>query len=264
MAGEVAFYCDRSGTGMPVVLVHSINAAASAMEMKPLFERFRGVRPVYAIELPGFGFSPRTDRSYSPELYAHAIAHFVEEVIGQGPVDLIALSLSCEFAALAVLAAPAVFASLTMISPTGFGNAGIPYSEFRRKSLSVPIWSQAFFDVLTSNASIRHYLAKSFSSKAAVPAELAEYAFATSHQPGARFAPLYFLGGHLFTPDVRQRFYAELKLPVQVLYDRDGYSTFEALPGFVKEHPNWTAVRVPGTFGMPHWERPDETFAALQ
>ena len=34
--------------GTPLVLLHSINAAPSAMEMRPLFEHYRDKRPVWA------------------------------------------------------------------------------------------------------------------------------------------------------------------------------------------------------------------------
>ena len=38
----------------PLLLLHSINASASAYEVKPLFEHYRQQRPVYAPDLPGF------------------------------------------------------------------------------------------------------------------------------------------------------------------------------------------------------------------
>ncbi|MFN8515868.1 MAG: hypothetical protein U0841_25450 [Chloroflexia bacterium] len=60
---------------------------------------------------------------------------------------------------------------------------------------------------------------------------LVEYDFATSHQPGARFAPLAFISGGLFTENVRSTVYERLTQPVLVLHDEDAYSSFEALPG---------------------------------
>ena len=48
---RVCFYSDTSAEGRPLVLLHSINAAPSSMEMRPLFERYRGSRPVYALSL---------------------------------------------------------------------------------------------------------------------------------------------------------------------------------------------------------------------
>ena len=262
-AGDLSFYRDRRGEGRPLVLIHSVNAAASAMEMRPIFDHYKGRRPVYVLDLPGFGFSARRDREYSPVYYGQIISEFIEkEVIGVRPVDVVALSLGCEFAALAALKNPGRIHSIAMISPTGFGERVIPYSDFRRKSLSVPVWSQAFFDLLTSRPSLRYYLAKSF-GRGRVPAELLQYAFDTSHQAGARFAPLYFLGGQLFTPSVRKSAYNALKLPVKVLFDRDGYVGFDYVDGYVGARENWSAARIEGTFGMPHWEKPKETFAVL-
>ena len=56
-AGRISYYHDDYCPGRPLVLVHSVNAAASAYEMGPLFAYYRGKRPVYALDLPGFGFS---------------------------------------------------------------------------------------------------------------------------------------------------------------------------------------------------------------
>jgi pimeloyl-ACP methyl ester carboxylesterase len=260
--GEIAFYADTTGAGRPLLLIHSINAAASAREMKPLFERYRGVRPVYAIDLPGYGHSARVDQRYSPELFKQAIVEFIDQQIaGEHPVDVVALSLSSEFAALAALESPHSIRSITMISPTGFGGTTMSYSESRRKGLSVPFWSQAFYDLLTSRASIRYFLKKSFTG--AVPDELVDYGYATSHQPGARFVPLYFLSGQLFTSEVMRRVYNSVAVPTLVLYDRDGYTSFENLEPFLRNHMNWVATRIGNTKGLPHWERLTDTASSL-
>ena len=58
--------------GAPLLLVHSVNAAASAAEVRPVFEHYRAPRTVFALDLPGFGFSERSDRVYSPRLMTDA------------------------------------------------------------------------------------------------------------------------------------------------------------------------------------------------
>jgi pimeloyl-ACP methyl ester carboxylesterase len=175
----------------------------------------------------------------------------------------VALSLGGEFAARAALRRPDLFHSLTLISPTGFGTrASGPGSDRLLRNFSNPLWSQAFYDLLVSQPSVGYFLRKSFEGP--VDAGLAAYDFATAHQPGARFAPLYFISGKLFTPNVRDAVYARLNLPVMALYDRDGHVSFERLPGFAAQHPNWTAVRIPGTRGLPHFEKPYEVSGALE
>ena len=102
-AGEIAYYAgpDAPKGNRPLFLIHSVNAAASAYEMKPLYDRFAGLRPVAAIDLPGFGFSERAEREYRPSMYAEAILAAMEHAFDGQPADVVALSLGGEFAALA-------------------------------------------------------------------------------------------------------------------------------------------------------------------
>jgi pimeloyl-ACP methyl ester carboxylesterase len=263
-AGRISYYADESGSGRPLVLVHSINAAPSAFEMRPLFLHFRGTRPVFAPDLPGFGFSERSERRYSPELYADALVDLLAEV-ADGPVDLVAFSLSAEFAARAALAAPERIRSLVMLSPTGLGKRTPPSDTVSRRAhgvLSLPLLSGGLFDLLTVRPSIRFFLGQSFVGEP--PREMIDYAYATAHQPGAKHAPLYFLSGQLFTRDACDGLYARLTHPALVLYDRDANISFDLLPGLVAGHDNWQAERIAPTLGIPQWEKTAETVAAME
>ncbi len=263
--GRIAYYSDCSGAGRPLLLVHSINAAPSSYEVKPLFERWQGRRPVYSIDLPGFGHSERADRRYTPDLYAAAIVEVLTHVIGQ-PADVLALSLSAEFAARAALIAPEQVASLVLVSPTGFSARGLPPPRVGRvlhRVLSVPPWRQGLYDLVASRRSIRYFLNKSFNAQA--PDGLIDYAYATAHQPGARHAPLYFLSTQLFTPGALDQLYAKLAdRPVLAIADRDPYVSFERLAEFASGHPSWQYQTLAPHMGLPHWEQPAMTFDALQ
>jgi pimeloyl-ACP methyl ester carboxylesterase len=261
-SGRLSYYADETAGELPLVLLHSINAAASAYEMRPLFEYYRGWRDVYAPDLPGFGFSARADTAYSPELYSSAIVQFLDSVVRR-PADVVALSLTSEFAARAALARPDLFRSLALISPTGFSSRQSGGgSERWRRNLSFPLWSQALYDLLTTRPSIRYFLGKSFAGK--VAGGLADYGYATSHQPGARFAPLYFLSGRLFSPQIAEDVYARLRTPVLVVYDRDGYIDFARLPGFLRTQEHWSAARIRPTRGLPHFEKLENTARRLE
>lgn len=266
----LSYYVDKSASGRPLVLIHSINAAASAYEMRPIFQRYRGTRPVYALDLPGFGFSERADRTYSPALYEDAIIDFLKARVSE-PADVIALSLGCEFAAGAALREPQLFHSLTMISPSGFtardqkratqqatqnGTSDLVYKAF-----SFPLWAQGFYDLLGTRASIHYFLQQSFHGR--VDPGLAEYDYLTTHQPGARHAPLHFVSGLLFRRDIRERVYQHLKLPVLVLYDRDSFVRFDELPNTIAQNNNWRAVRIAPTKGLPQFEQMDTVAASL-
>lgn len=265
VAGQIAYYMDDSGRERPLVLIHSVNAAASAYEMRPLFEFYRGRKPVYALDLPGFGFSERTKRNYSPEMYAAAILDLLREINAgtRGGADVVALSLGSEFAARVAIERPELVRSLAVISPTGMASrmeAGERGTGVYR-ALAFPLWGQALYDLLTTRASIRAFLARSFSREP--DAGLVEYAWATAHQPGARYAPLYFVSGLLFTPNAIDRLYTRVTQPALVIYDRDGYTRFDALPQLLDERSNWRATRVSPSWGLPHFERLGDTARAL-
>lgn len=261
--GRVACYSDTSApAGRPLLLLHSINAAPSAMEMKPLFEHYRGKRPVYAPDLPGFGKSERGDRDYSAELYADTIRGILAEVIGE-PADVVALSTSTEFAARAALASDHV-KSLALISPTGFGARPRPSKKTRDRLFaffSTPIVSSWLYRALTVKPSVRYFLSMGFEGRP--PAELINYAHRTTNEAGAQFAPFYFLSMRLFTDDAPGTLYRRVAAPVLVLYDRDPNISFERLPEVLDQCTNWRSVRISPTLGLPHWEQPEQTFNAL-
>ena len=263
-AGRVSYYADTQAAGRPLVLVHSINAAPSAFEMRPLFEHFRASRPVYALDLPGFGFSERSDRRYSPELFTAAVADLLTQVVPE-PADLVAFSLGAELAARTAIQLPERVTSLVLISPTGLGRRSLPSpaaGQRAHRALTLPLLSQGLYDLLTTRVSIRYCLGQAFVGK--TPAELIDYAYATSHQPGARYAPLYFLSFQLFTPGAYEELYAKVDQPALILYDQDPNITFERLPELVAARENWQAERIAPTRGLPHWEKPAETIAAIE
>ncbi len=93
---------------------------------------------------------------------------------------------------------------------------------------------------------------------------MVDYDYAVSHQPGAEYAPLYFLSGKLFTPQVRTTVYERIKAPCLVIYDRDFYTRFDALPESLMKNPAWQAVRLVPSRGMPHFERLSDTIEVVE
>jgi pimeloyl-ACP methyl ester carboxylesterase len=269
-AGVLSYYWNRGEAGRPLVLIHSINAAASAYEMRPLFMRYRSQRPVYALDLPGFGFSERSKRLYSPGLYVAAILDFLETQVKE-PADVVALSLSSEFAARAALDRPELFNSLTIISPTGFSQRQNERGSQRASQRGIghmlhalfafPIWARPFYDLIATRSSIEFFLKQSFIGP--LPQDLVDYDYAASHQPGAENAPLYFISGMLFTPTICQSVYERLQIPTLVIYDRDNFTSFEMLPDLLARNNAWQAVRLVPTLGLPQFERLNDTAEVL-
>jgi pimeloyl-ACP methyl ester carboxylesterase len=268
VAGRLSYYVN--GSGPPLLLIHSINAAGSAYEVKPIYDHYARSRTVYAVDLPGFGFSDRSERKYTPRLMTdavHEMARDIRERHGPAPFDALALSLSSEFLARAAHEERDRFRTVAFVSPTGFDRRGpregpegstraIPwlYSVF-----TFPLWSRGFFRLLTSRPSIRYFLRKTWGSKD-IDEGLFEYDYLTTHQPGARHAPYYFVSGYLFSADIG-RIYKSLAIPAWMAHGVRGDFTDYSGKSIVESKPNWT-IDVFQTGALPHFEVPDSFAAA--
>ncbi|MBV9825837.1 MAG: alpha/beta fold hydrolase [Alphaproteobacteria bacterium] len=276
VAGRLSCYAtipapdDRDHDPRPLLLLHSINAAGSAYEMRPLYEYYRKYRPVYAPDLPGFGMSERSDRRYGPRLMTDAVHAVVEQIQarhGAAPIDAIALSLSCEFLARAAVETPGSFRVLGLISPTGFDQrtpeGGPPGGTRGRpllyQTLTVPPWRHGLFELLSSRASIRYFLEKTWGSKN-IDEGLLEYDYLTTHQPGASFAPYRFVSGFLFSTDILN-LYRRLAMPVWMVHgDRGDFVDYQKKTE-IADRPNWHIEELP-TGALPHFEIPARVIAS--
>ncbi len=267
-AGQLSYYI--AGEGAPMLLIHSINAAASSYEVRPLFEHYIQSRRVYALDLPGFGFSQRGDRDYTPRMYTNAVLDMVERIRAENPgkqVDALALSLSCEFLVRAASERPDHFRTLGLISPTGFAAGqrryGEPGSTLGNPQLArlfkLPLWGRPLYDGLNSRAGERYFLERTFGSKNIDPG-LLEYEYLTAHQPGAEFAPLTFISGTLFSADL-DAVYDRLEMPVWMCHGvRGDFSGYQGVDK-VLNRPNWTVVTFQSG-ALPQFELLDDMTAA--
>jgi pimeloyl-ACP methyl ester carboxylesterase len=245
-----------------MLLVHSVNASASAAEMAPLFDYYRQSRSVYALDLPGFGFSDRSDRTYTPRLMTDAVLDCLQTIAtrnSESSVDVVALSLSGEFAVRAQSEQGQLVRTLTLISPTGFNGKPRRYGP-PGESLGVPwlhalltkrLWAGALFKGLTRPGVIRYFLQRSWGSKQ-IDETLWQYDILTARQTGAQHAPLYFLSAYLFSRDINN-LYERVLCPVWVSMATRGDFTDYQGRHTVEGRPNWQFHPIAGG-ALPYFE----------
>ena len=261
---EVYWYYDIEAEGRPLLFVHSINAAPSAIDLKPLFQHFRSYRSVYAPDLPGFGRSTRHVGMMTASEFAKNISSIIDQISPSEPPDVIALSLGCEFVARAVVECGANVRSLTFISPTGFSRRQPPPLQAQkrlRRLFDFAGFGRGAFKLLRLERSIRYFYGMNFLGS--VPSELVAYALKTTRQPAAHEMPLQFLSMSVFTPNAVGSLYEKLDVPVLVLFDEDPNVTFELFEQF-EDSPIWQFKRIAPSLGMPQWEHPEKTVAAIE
>lgn len=272
--GPLSYY--RGGPGPdesdtpPLLLIHSVNAAASAYEIKPLFDHYATHRPVVALDLPGYGFSARRAIRYTPREMTDALHVMLDTLLADGlslPADAIALSLSSEFLARAVLERPNAWRTLGLISPTGFAGdearRGEPGSTRGKPWLYKSVTASErvgrnLFAGLTSRQSIRYFLQKTWGRKQ-IDEGAFEYAHATAHQPGAHHAPFSFLSGYLFSDDISD-VYDALDHPVWMGHGNRGDFTDYRRKIAYGDKPNWQ-IDAYETGALPQFEILDQLAA---
>lgn len=262
----------EAGEGPPLMLIHSVNAAASSYEVRPIFEAMRGRQRVFALDLPGFGLSSRGPEVYTVGRYVEAIllaARTVRKICGGQRVAALALSLSAEFLARAALQEPQLFAGLALVTPTGFETGAQrrrgSMPEIRPRTgleavLTAPLWRSGLFGVLVSRPSLRFFLRRTFD--AAPDPGLVDYAWESAHQPGASFAAFAFASGKLFSPDIRD-VYEALDMPVWLAHGTRGSFADFSEAGWTMTRPNWELTSFE-TGAFPHFQAPDAFMPRLQ
>ena len=256
-----------------MLLLHSINAAGSAREIKPIFDAMRSTHTVYAPDLPGFGHSERSERDYDIGLYVSSVVDMLDVIAashGAEAVDGLALSLASEYLARAARDHPGRFRSLALVTPTGLnrssstlvGNEG----ETREMAalsafLGIPGLRRGLFGLLTRPGVIRYFLKRTYGSDN-FDKGLAAYDDLTTHQPGAEHAPLAFLSGRLFSKDIR-RVYESLQQPVWVPHGTRGDFRDFSGADWTRERDNWH-LQPFDSGALPHYEATDAFVASYR
>src|ERR671932_590741 len=199
MRWRKALVASGAAARAPLLLVHGIHAAAWSYEWRSNVDVLAESRPVYTIDLLGFGMSDRPALRYSARLYYNLLSDFARQVI-RAPCVLVATSLSAAFATVLGARDPERFPALVLIEPTGLPRLAGPSDtggDLARLALDLPVVGTSMFNALVSRASLRYYLERVYANHDLVTDELIDAYYQTAHQPGARFAPAAFIAQQL-------------------------------------------------------------------
>ncbi|MFV9504402.1 MAG: alpha/beta fold hydrolase [Oscillochloridaceae bacterium umkhey_bin13] len=214
----------QAGQGHPVLLIHSINAAASAFEMRGPFMGLRDQFQVHTFDLLGYGNSDRPARRYQAEDYIDQIGTMLAQL--PAPATLVASSLSCAYAAMAALRWPERVRALVLAVPTGMGqlsDAPGPVAQAIYARLRGPV-GRAVFDQLTSRKGTAFFLrSQAYHDPAMIDEATHDGFYQTCRRPGAHYAPICFLTG-LLNCDLRGSF-ERIRQPILLIWGRQSTTT---------------------------------------
>ncbi|MSP11659.1 MAG: alpha/beta fold hydrolase [Chloroflexi bacterium] len=261
---EQQIFYQVAGDGPPIFLVHGVNAGASLYETRQAFTALAQDFRVFAIDLLGFGLSDRPARSYAPELYIDLLNDFIMEVI-QAPTAVIAISLSGAYIISVAEMRADMITRLILIAPTGIEaltkSAGILGTALQTLFFT-PVIGTFVFNLLVSRPSLTFFLRTQayFDASMITDPLLANY-YATTHMPGARYAPAGFVSGGL--NHTIGDLYRKLNLPILVVWGQQAVTTpVSQARSFIDSNDKATLRVFDRARLLPQEEHP-EAFAAV-
>jgi pimeloyl-ACP methyl ester carboxylesterase len=227
----------KAGSGQPVLLVHSINAAASAFEMRKPFVGLQDSFSVHAIDLLGFGRSDRPNRRYSAYDYIDQIGATLETL--EEPAVIIASTLGAAFSVIAAERWAERVRALVLICPTGIKLLAQPPGTLQFASYGLlrgPVGA-AIFNGLVTRPSVSYFLKdQTYADPAKVDEETFNGFYLAAQQPGAMYAPLCFVTG-LLNCNISDTF-GRLVQPVLIAWGRKAKITsVDQADAFIKRNP---------------------------
>lgn len=106
----------KTGSGKPLLLIHSLNAASSGQEWKQMIPLLKEKYTVYTIDLLGCGRSEKPNMTYTNYLYVQLISDFIKSVIGHR-TDVIASGESGTIPIMACGTNPELFDQIMLVNP---------------------------------------------------------------------------------------------------------------------------------------------------
>ncbi|WP_287128521.1 alpha/beta fold hydrolase [Candidatus Cyanaurora vandensis] len=176
-------------SGTPILLIHGCGVSSSHWQKN--ITELALHRPVFALDLLGFGRSAKPNLVYNGELWRDQLREFCEQIIG-GPAVVVGHSLG-GYAAL-ILAAdyPEWVEGLVLVNSAGFfAEDYCPdswkqfFAQIGKNMCRHPVVSRLLFHLMRQPSFIRRTLLKVYHDPSAVTEQLVEDIHRPSCEPGA-------------------------------------------------------------------------------
>lgn len=196
--GEMLYHV--SGSGAPIIFVHSIFVGASSYEWSRVYPSFAHHFTVYALDLVGFGESARPARAFTNDDHVQLLTEFIRTKCGTKKPVLIGSGLGGGICAQLASQHPELISRLILLMPTGLTDFGRQRLSRRASILArLPVFNRlAYRNYLSRPTLIQAWLERyGFSNPELIDAEMLDVISTCAQQYGAEHAIRALLAGKL-------------------------------------------------------------------
>lgn len=251
---------EKVGNGPPLVLLHSLQTGCSHLEFADSIEALSQHFTVYAVDLPGYGYSDKPKITYTAFTYTYFLQDFLTQVVGQ-PCFAIGANGGGMLLTIAAKLYPQWFRRILLISPTGITDPVAQNRDiFRRTLMELPLKGTTFYNWAASRRSIKHFLTRQgFYAPERVTKELVNRFYFGAHgtNGNARFAHASHETHYMNLPI--GDYLKQLTVPAMVLWGEENLQNpVENMEVLEHLRPEMSYFLFEETRLFPHMENPKE------
>jgi len=246
---RIRYICQ--GKGEPVLMIHG--ACSSLHTWQKNFSALAQYYQVFALDLPGFGFSDKPRVNYTPLFFADTVNLFIDR-LRLKKVHLIGSSIGASISALVTLDYPEKVESLILIDPRVYPKK--PKNTISR-IIATPFIGSILLKTLRNQASVRLSLNDYYFDKTLItPALIEEYLAPLKSKGGTQSVYSTFRNldyRHIFAARAGQ-----IQQPTLVIWgEHDQLFPVSHGEKLVADIPQAKLIVIPQAGHLPHEERPE-------
>lgn len=195
----IAATASQLSTLETLVFIHGFGGGSSAYEWSQVYPALAMDYHIIAPDLIGWGRSEHPARPFSIADYLTSLREFLQNTC-DGPVTLVASSLSAAMVVKLAIANPKLVKTLFLVAPSGLSDFGVDYRRSAVAQLvSTPVIDRVLYNVAIANTNgIRSFLEqRQFARANRVSGEMVEAYLQSAQQRNAEYAALSFVRGDL-------------------------------------------------------------------
>lgn len=249
------------GNGRPLLLFHTTQIGFSLLEWEKNIEFLSNYYKVFAVDLPGFGYSQRQKITYTAYHYAQFINSFIQEVVKRS-VSIIANEQSAVFCTKAYELQPSNIKKMVLIAPKGISENSYPTQKEKNKLIlfGAPLIGTSIYTYLSSFKAIKEFLFHTaFFAKEKVPQEMIQQYYFSAHRGGVNnryiFSSIY---SHFMDADIKEVL-KKIKIPVCIIWGENNIQNpIENIETLKQLRPDFSYYIFEQTRMLPQYENNEE------